>query len=281
MTLLVRDSAELLRDNLEFHLRQGVDFFIITDNCSVDGTATIIEEYVRAGLAEPIFEPEDTFSQARWVTRMARRAASTHGADWVINNDDDEFWLGRQGTLREELERVLPELNAVQVQRRNHPPLAVSGDGHFLQALIYRETASLNPLGKPLPPKVCHRGFADIDVAQGNHAVARAGAPLAATPTDRIVISHFPLREYAAFERKIALGGSAYARNTELGPGVGATWRWLYELLQRGDLREWYEQQLLTDVRVIEGLANGSLVVDDSVPRTLAPMWEGSCRRAV
>ena len=89
MTLLVRDSEALLRENLEFHLQQGVDHFIITDNRSTDGTSRIIEEYAAAGLAERIWEPEDTFSQGRWVTRMARRAAMA-GADWIINSDDDE-----------------------------------------------------------------------------------------------------------------------------------------------------------------------------------------------
>jgi len=282
MTLLVRDSDELLRDNVEFHLRQGVDFFIITDNCSKDGTSKIVDDYVHAGLAESIFEAEDTYSQARWVTRMARRAASRYGADWVINNDDDEFWFGREGTLREELERVLPEQVALTVQRRNHPPLAVSGDRHFLQAQIYRERTSLNALGKRLKPKVCHRGFADIEVDQGNHAAARAGAALPAMPTDRIVISHFPLRNYSAFERKISNGGSAYARNTELGPNVGATWRWLYGLLQQGSLREWYEQQSLPEDRVIQGLEDGSLVIDDSVLRVLTPMAEErACSSAV
>ena len=88
MTLLVRDAEHLLRENLEFHLRQGVDYFIITDNRSVDGTSSIIKEYVAAGLAEYIWEPDDTFSQARWVTRMARRAAAVHRADWVINSDE-------------------------------------------------------------------------------------------------------------------------------------------------------------------------------------------------
>ena len=228
MTLLVRDSAEPLRENIAFHRQQGVDFFIITDNCSLDNTATIIGEYVRAGLAESAFEPEDTYSQARWVMRMARRAASVHRADWVINNDDDEFWRGSEGTLREELERVLLELDAVKVQRCNHPPLALSGDRHFLQTQIYREQTSLNALGNPLLPKVCHRGFTDIEVSQGNHQVARAGALVAATPTDRIAISHFPLRGYSAFERKIAYGGSATSAIPNLilasaRPGGGST----------------------------------------------------------
>lgn len=65
MTLLVRDSAGLLRENIEFHLGQGVDFFIITDNLSSDATASIIQEYVRKGVAEASFESSDTYSQGR------------------------------------------------------------------------------------------------------------------------------------------------------------------------------------------------------------------------
>ena len=281
MTLLVRDSEELLRQNLEFHLRQGVDLFVITDNGSVDGTADIIEDYVRAGLAERIWEPEDTYRQARWVTRMARRAAVEHGADWVINNDDDEFWSGDGESLKDVLAQVPAAWLAVEVQRRNHPPLAsVDGPG-FLHTMVYREQRSFNPMGQPLPPKVCHRGFADIEVAQGNHSASRCGALLPAMATQTITISHFPVRGYAAFERKIALGGAAYTRNTEADPADGASWRWLYDLLRQGDLRAWYERQVLAEQDIARKLAEGALVIDDSVLRALELPHEGSCSLAV
>jgi hypothetical protein len=271
MTLLVRDAEELLKHNLEFHLRQGVDFFIITDNRSVDGTSAIIQEYVRAGLAERIWEAEDTFSQGRWVTRMARLAATAYGADWVINSDDDEFWSGRPATLREVLSRVPPEWEAVEVQRRNHPAVAGRDAGEFIEVMIYRERDSFNLFGEPLLPKVCHRAMADVKVEQGNHFVSRAGVPLAALKSAGALISHFPIRGYAAFERKIVNGGSAYARNTELGPETGATWRHLYELWKRGELLEWYERQRLAPEQVLEKLANGALVIDNSILRTLRP----------
>ena len=250
-------------------VQQGVDFFIITDNCSVDGTARIIDGYVRAGTAERIWEPQDDFSQARWVTRMARRAATEHRADWVINSDDDEFWSGRTGTLAEELALVPPECEALAVERFNHPPLDGKGPAYFLASMVYREQRSKNIFGKALPPKICHRGFLDVEVTQGNHSATRSGTALAACPAESIRISHFPVRDFAAFERKIVNGGAAYARNISLDPSVGRSWRWLYELWRRGGLRDWYDRQLLCPEQIAERLAEGSLVLDDSVLRVV------------
>src|ERR1700722_10806866 len=92
MTLLGRDEEAVLAANFDFHLFQGIDFFVVTDNLSVDRTRDIIEEYVRRGVAVRLFESNDDYSQYRWVTKMARIAALRYGADWVINNDADEFW---------------------------------------------------------------------------------------------------------------------------------------------------------------------------------------------
>jgi hypothetical protein len=270
MTLLVRDAEKLLRENLEFHLKQGVDYFIITDNRSVDATSRIIGDYVAAGLAERIWEPDDTFSQGRWVTRMARRAAMAR-ADWVINSDDDEFWSASAGTLRDVLGGLPPELAAIAVARRNHPPVSGPPSDHFLSSMIYRERSSLNIFGDPLPAKVIHRAFADIEVTQGNHKVSRSGVELGVCPTDVITISHFPIRDFASFERKIINGGAAYARNTEIDRVSGHAWRWLYELWRQGGLKAWYDRQLLDPDQIAERLENGTLVRDESVLRAVGP----------
>lgn len=268
MTLLVRDAEGILRDNLEFHLRQGVDFFIITDNLSSDATASIIEEYVRGGVAEAFFASDDNFAQGRWVTRMARRAHEC-GADWVVNSDDDEFWISSEEPLQDVLAAKPDSCQALSVNRQNFPPVSDSPGRWFGDAMRFRERRSYNALGQPLPPKICHRSFADIEVMQGNHAVARAGLPLAAEPCASIRIAHYPVRDYASFENKIAKGGGAYARNTELGAGVGATWRFLYELWRAGKLRAWYDQQVLTSDRTVEGLASGTLVEDTTLAKAL------------
>src|SRR5687768_12862200 len=93
MTLLVRDEADILVQNIEFHRAQGVDHFIITDNLSADATPSIVAHYVHKGWATSIIERDDDYAQSEWVTRMARMAAAQLDADWVINCDADEFWL--------------------------------------------------------------------------------------------------------------------------------------------------------------------------------------------
>src|ERR1700736_5644843 len=94
MTLLVRDEQDILRENLEFHLAKGVDEIILMDNLSGDGTPDIRGKYERAGCLHYLFQPQDDYSQGRWVTQMAHRASEELQADWVINSDTDEFsWL--------------------------------------------------------------------------------------------------------------------------------------------------------------------------------------------
>ena len=43
MTLIVRNEADIIEDNLRYHRAQGVDFFIVLDNGSTDGTLEILE----------------------------------------------------------------------------------------------------------------------------------------------------------------------------------------------------------------------------------------------
>jgi len=270
MTLLVRDEEDILQANLDFHLAHGVDFFIITDNLSVDGTRDIIQSYVRRGLAVCINESEDNYAQAVWVTRMARMAASRYGADWVINSDADEFWIGAgwYKDIKQCLLSVSPEAACLSVSRSNFIPVDEVGAGFFADRMTLRETVSLNTEGQPLPPKVCHRGYADIDVEQGNHAVARGGMSMSAA-LGPLMILHYPVRSYRQFENKIVKGGAAYARNTELPIQVGATWRNLYKTWQQGGLRARYREMVPSSAKVQQRAAAGELLYDDTVARTL------------
>jgi glycosyltransferase involved in cell wall biosynthesis len=244
MTLLVRDEQDIIAEHLDFHLAQGVDEVIVTDNGSVDATLEILRSYEERGTARIILEPSDDYSQGRWVTRMARMAADG-GADWVINSDADEFWWPRSGSLSSTFEHLDGGIGAVVARRTNFVPQP-EDDRPFWERMVVRERESLNPVGKPLPPKLAHRAHPEITVVQGNHRVQ--GPDLGERLDDGAVeILHFPMRSYAQFENKIVKGGQAYARNRELPEKVGRTWRRLYEVWERGDLPAHYEESVVSE----------------------------------
>jgi glycosyltransferase involved in cell wall biosynthesis len=245
MTLLVRDEEDILADNLDFHLAQGVDEVIVTDNGSVDGTLEILRSYEARGLVRIIVEPTDDYSQGRWVTRMARLAAAERGADWVINNDADEFWWPRTGSLRSVFEGLDADVGTVVGHRTNFVPRPEDGRPYW-ERMTLRERESLNPVGKPLPPKLAHRAHPEIVVVQGNHRIK--GPDLGSELDDgSIEILHFPMRSYAQFENKIVKGGRAYARNKELPVNTGRTWRRLYETWEQGGLPGHYQENVVAE----------------------------------
>jgi Glycosyl transferase family 2 len=280
MTLLVRNEQDILATNIDFHLAQGVDFFIITDNLSRDSTPAIIEKYVKGGRAFLIKEDTDDYSQGIWVTRMARMACADFHADWVINNDADEFWWPTQGrNLKEALSIVPDHFDAARVQRSNFLPSQACVSSEFWRNMTIRESNSLNALGQPLPAKVCHRAFPDIEIMQGNHGSLRAGLPMSATDAP-IQILHFPLRSFQQFNDKIAFGGAAYARNTTLHPQVGQTWRTLYRKYLSGELRSYYDEQVRDDSVLAVGLASGRLQRDYRLRDFMQELCSGRAQRS-
>ena len=272
LTLLCRDEADVLDDMLKFHFRQGVDQVIVTDNGSVDGSLDILRRFERRGRLRLLQEPEHTHDQAVWVTRMARMAATDYQASWVINSDADEFWWPRQGSLRSTLASAPDAVQAYTIERTNFlPPPRDSGDHRpFHQRQILRERQSFNSLGRPLPPKLIHRGDPEVTVSDGNHSAARNGVALAASPCDAIEILHVPIRSYAQLERKIRQGAEALARNTRIDPGVGDTWRRLYrDHLQTGTLPAYYDGLRPDAAGIAAGLAAGDLMDDRRLQRAL------------
>ena len=67
-TLLVRDEEDVIKQNIEHHINQGVSGFIITNNSSKDNTLEILSKFPE--VLEIINEPETDYDQAKWVTKM-------------------------------------------------------------------------------------------------------------------------------------------------------------------------------------------------------------------
>lgn len=261
MTLLVRDEEDILSANIEYHLKQGVDFFIVTDNCSVDRTNDILKFYENRGLVHVIHEESDDYAQAQWVTRMTQLAWQEFSADWIIHSDADEFWWPEQGDLKTTLAAVEKDIFALSVTRNNFVPVAATEQDFFSETMLWREAQSLNSLGNPLPPKICHRAADGVRVGQGNHKIV-CHTEIKQEITQKLEILHFPLRTYRQFENKIAKGGAAYAYNKKLGKNIGATWRNLYKIYLKNRLSTYYQSQLATSEKLAQNLATEEWLED-------------------
>lgn len=261
MTLLVRDEEDIIRQNIFYHLRMGVDYIIVTDNKSTDSTVDILKEFESQGVLYLINEDQDNYAQAKWVSRMANLAYERYGADWVINSDADEFWWPLSGNLSETLFRIPDYYDVVVVPEQDFVPLVAEKPILWYEKMVIRKKISKNALGRPSLPKVCHRGVANIEIAQGNHNI-RWPKSLAVFPDRPIEILHFPIRSLAQFENKIIKGGSAYERNTYLPKNVGRTWRKLYKIWKRGKLGNYYQKQVWSDDQIKRGIDKGCLIQD-------------------
>lgn len=254
-TLVVRDEADIVGAQLDYHLSAGVDFVIATDHESQDGTTDILEAYARDGSLVRIPEQGEVH-EARWRTRMARLAATEYGADWVINTDADEFWMSRYGTLKEVLEAVPHNYGVVWALSRHFPPRPANA-AFFAERMTVRVSlpTALNDPTSPYRPhlKAVHRADPDIGIRHGGHSVvSRRWRPLPHWhPAD---VLHFPFRSLEQWERK----GVRRARGDKpLGQYVRAL-----HASETGRADDVYGALLVDDRALDRGLASGSLVID-------------------
>ena len=273
MTFLVRNEEDILEENIRFHKEMGVDNFLVMNNLSTDRTKEIIEELSREIDIEYFDQAEDDYNQGEWVSGMARKAATDHGADWVINNDADEFWIPECGNLKTLLSSLPPETAVLNVHRHDavlqcKAESKLSGVSHPVFSEVF-EKGSLDSMGRPLEHKVLHRASSTATVAQGNHSVD--GVPGAIVDAgDRLMILHYPYRALDQYKRKIALGGAAYARNDTLHEEVGRTWRTHFDGLEDGTIEGFWSDRAQFEQEVTIGLMSGRYFRDDTVVRYLA-----------
>ncbi len=297
MTLKVRDEEDVLEANLRFHVAQGVDFFVVTDNDSTDATPQILDRYARAGLVHLLHEPSGDYQNVHgdWVTRMARMAFTDFGADWVINNDADEFWWPVGGGTLDAAFAAIPDgyglLHAPRPEFAGRP----DGPGDWPQRLVFREARSR------VRHKIAHRGAADVEVGGGSHRLAIKGPKEGGTPPMRSTkallrpvtepddrprderwtpaprwparILHLPIRSFEQYRRRVEL--TVYHGGFELRDRRRA----LLEAYEAGTLEQLYARTVLDDEGIERGLATGELVQDTGLRDFLAgcpdPLGEG------
>lgn len=283
MTLIVRDEADVLEENLRLHRALGVDHFLVLDNGSTDGSSEILERWRAAGAADVTTDPGATTEQIfrQWQTRLAHRAVAELGADWLIHNDADEFWWPLEGNLRDVLASAPERAAGVLAPRFEFVPRP--GEEAWPERLLIRERRAT------VRPKVVHRGVADVEVGAGSHHVISPSLglePTAGRPSTRglrrrpeqprliapwerfpLAIWHLPLRSFEQYRSRLEIG-LRIAGST----GAEALTERVREALEPEELRSRWAETVWDDERVAAGMAAGELAEERGLAALLSSL---------
>lgn len=200
---MVKDEVDIISSSLEHVLAEGVDEIVVADNMSTDGTNEVLVELAGRAPVTVLIDEQVGYYQDQKMTFLANYAAVEHNADWIVPFDADEFWCGRDGTLRD----AILETNAgiLEAETYVHPPV---GDSHLRASAPKQEK------------KVCFRWVESIWLQMGNHDVHHPGSREAGA----LLIHEFQYRTLEQFKRKVQNGAAAYAA-TDLDESLGLHWR--------------------------------------------------------
>jgi hypothetical protein len=253
MLILVRDEIDIIKHNIEFHLRFGIENFVVTDNGSVDGTRDILGAFERRlGKSMVIIDDaEPAHHQSVRVNRMIQVAKQKFRPRWIISSDADEFWYPASGHYHSEIDGRKNVLNCYWhnfLPRPNTPWQEFTDVGEMPG--YHGETSKTFCLARGL-----------IGMYAGNHE--SRSIPHITSRSDNIRVYHYPVRSYEQFERKVVQGCRASLKASDP-ESVNWHWREYYQAWENGRLPQMYEE-----------LASRNRISQD---RTMAELLSGDLR---
>lgn len=231
---MVKDEVDIIESTVR-QMASQVDFLIIADNGSTDGSRELLETLASELPLEVRGDSEIGYYQSAKMSALASETAE-RGAEFVIPFDADEWWMSPFGRIGD----ILAEHPGAVAAAPIYDHVATAGDPDEADPIKRigwrrREACPLH--------KVACRPVLQAMILQGNHGVSYPDqAPL----EDQLVIRHFPHRSVDQLVRKVRNGAAAYAA-TDLPEDQGKHWREWGKLLDQGGeeaigeiFREWY-----------------------------------------
>lgn len=281
MTLLVKNEADIVEANIRTHAALGVDAFVVMDHRSDDGTREILADLSGQYELHVIDQQETIYRQSEWMTRLARYARERLGADWVISNDADEFWLPRQGDNLKALLafkqpyvscrrfNMLLDGTALQPGYRFHDSrLRVDNPVFYGNRELTRDSVAI-VLAK-IAPKVIANPHGLLKIKGGNHRAKHAAKLLDYNkPYDRlkmfedINVYHYSMRGYEQFARNVRHRRQMLEQDPNV--RMGNHYRRWAELDRQGRLEQEYEKFILAEAE-LQVLRKFGVVTEDPFP---------------
>lgn len=228
-TLLVKDDDDILDDSMQFHLNNGVDFFVVTAHNSNDNVREILHKH-RNNILKLFVETDDTYNQSIWVTRMASYVSTEHRPDWIIHSDADEMWYNLK-----QLYEIRDKQFCITQCWHNYFPYSID-EFEASKAFTFEIPTVVSAFGEGMQnkKKVIHKSIDNIKILQGNHGID--GVDM--LHQTGVIIKHYPVRTYKQFENKAISGGLAYEKYPN--KSHGKQWRRWYQEYLNGSLIDTY-----------------------------------------
>lgn len=273
--IFTRNEGELLRQNIDFHKKIGVDFFVITDSNSLDYTVDIIKKYEKEGIAKCFFDNR-VMAQKKSMDYMASWSRDHLQVDWIIVSDTDEFWCPQGGLLKNYISNIPQEINTLKIKRYQYFPTELDENDktEIYKKMSFRENGlSLGfdtgvGQGKDAfaRRKIMFKPEAqDIDISPGNHTVHFTGRKVMEVMDDDFIVREYPFISYKKFLEKLTRVEDVINKNKsyQQNKKFGTHWRQWYQIYKMGNLEGWYQANIyfLRD-RLQQALRQGILVED-------------------
>ncbi len=253
MTILVKNEADIIESNVRYHASKGVNCFLVMDNGSTDGTYDILESLKQEFDLNLISNPDGVYAQSLWMTRLAKEAQKSLGADFVISNDADEFWVIEDGLRYQDLLKKSDSIVTVSRSNSVFGEDILESDYHFLdakyrvnKAIKYstQEQVDVDNICMQLVsvgPKVIIKPKGLIRIKGGNHR-AKHFNPLGRRKLSSLSVIHYPIRSYQHFLNNIKHRANLLKKGASMGYHYK---RWVSHL-EQGRLEEEFQRMVIT-----------------------------------